>query len=116
MTKEDRSRLSLGYAFQFGTMSHKGCGNLARIIKRFVESDSSADTANYKQMIAEVAEERKIQPNSLKRSIQRFIDAGWKHGSADNWKHFIDWNQDTPPNADMAIRLLCGTVDNLKVV
>lgn len=111
MTNHRRISFAMGYAFQFGPPGYKGCGHLARILKRYAESDFSADAVDYRQLIAAVAEERSIQPESLKQSVRRYIEAGWKRGFSDAWKCFTGWESNVPTDVNVAVQLLCRTVD-----
>lgn len=101
-----------GYAFQFGLPVYKGGRYLSQILKRYAESGFPKDTINDKQLIIEIAQQQGIQPNSLKQSIQRYINAGWKYGFSSKWQYFVGWNADTPPDVNTAICLLCESVDD----
>ena len=91
MRKPDHNQLITLYSGQFGGPGYHGSGYFARILRRYEANGCSADTVDYKQLLAEAAAERGIRPESMKRSIQRY--AGWR--------------EYTPPDAMTAIKLFC---------
>ncbi len=86
MARTDHIRFAMSCALQLGPPGYKGCAYLVRILTRHVESSTPANAANYRQLIAATAKERDIQPGSVKKSIQWYINAGWKCGFAGTWE------------------------------
>lgn len=107
MTKMEYICIASFYVFRFCPMGSKGCEHISRIMGRYAAYELSPDTADYRRLIEEVANEQGIHVNSLKKTISKFIRRSWKSGYADEWKRLTGWDSNTPPNVDTAIRLLC---------
>ncbi len=112
MRKPDHNQLITLYSGQFGGPGYHGpgyhgSGYFARILRRYEANGCSADTVDYKQLLAEAAAERGIRPESMKRSIQRYVEKAWKRGFADAWAYYAGWREYTPPDAMTAIKLFC---------
>lgn len=94
------------YTCQFGQLFHNGSAYMAQILRRYREQNITLDTSGIKQLILYVAKENEIRPSSVRNSIKRYLDNGWKQ-NINAWKEYTDWNQDSPPDVNTAIKLLC---------
>lgn len=101
------------FVCQFGEPGYHGIGYLLKILQKYEAHGFSRDTADYKLLLSEIASEKGIQPDSIKRSIQRYVKQGWKiEETHKRWQYYTGWKESTPPNADTAIRLICESFDN----
>ncbi len=95
------------YPWQFGKSGFKGASYLSKILRRYVEDGLPAEVVDYRRLISTVAEDQGIRPDSMKKSIRRFVTDGWSKGFSDAWAMYTGWNQHTPPDAAAAIKLIC---------
>ena len=107
MSTKDYNALISIHLQEFGLPLYKGCGYLKQIVRRYVEKALSEEPINYNQLVAEVAAEKGVRPDSVKDAIQRFVKSYWECGFCSGWKTYTGWDQDYPPNSNTAIQLIC---------
>ena len=112
MPKFTRDNLMFRYIAQFGLPLSHGQGYLHRILRRYEAHGFSAETADYKLLIAEAAAEKGIKPQSMKNSITRYLKKGWECGFSDTWRYFTGWDGESLPKVNTAIRLICENFDD----
>ena len=56
------------YIHQFGRIRFKGAGILVQILNRYVLDAPSSDKWNYKLLISQVADEKSVTPEALRRT------------------------------------------------
>lgn len=115
MPNMDRSTLMDIYASQFGRLTSKGAGYLGRILRRYDAVRCSSGSPDYKQLVLDVAAEKGIQPESIRRAIQRYVNDGWNKEECfrSAWAEYTGWDKDTPPDVDTAIKLICESFSHL---
>ena len=106
MDKMDCYALVMLYPCQFGKSGLKGASYLSRILQRYAEDGFPAEAVDYRRLISAVAEDQGIRPDSMKKSIRRFVADGWKQGFRDAWAVHTGWSRHTPPDAAAAVKLI----------
>ena len=48
-----------------------------------------------------------MTPEALKKSVKRYVEDGWEQGFSWEWQKYTGWSEDTPPDTNMSIQLLC---------
>ena len=95
------------YIHQFGRIRFKGAGFLIQILRQYVMEPLPLDNADYMRLIAKAASEKGVTPEALKKSVKRYVEDGWEQGFSWEWQKYTGWSEDTPPDTNMSIQLLC---------
>lgn len=95
------------YIHQFGRIRFKGAGFLIQILRQYVMEPLPLDNADYMRLIAKAASEKGVTPEALKKSVKRYVEDGWEQGFSWEWQKYTGWSEDTPPDTNTAIQLLC---------
>lgn len=92
------------YVNQFGVISSRGKAYLKQLLSAYVHSGFQPD---YPEFIAALGRRKGVEPESVRRSIRRFVQTSWKAGFAREWQYFTGWDRGVPPSTDAAVQLVC---------
>lgn len=115
----DHNTLISLYLHEFGPSLYKGYGYMKQILLRYMETALSAERTDYNRLVAEVAAEADVRPDTVRSAIQRYVASYWKRGFSRGWKSCAGWDNNYPPNVNTAIRLICESfipiIKNIKI-
>ena len=108
MTTNEKKHARLHwYPRRFGEPFRIGAKYMCKILEYYEEARCSGETIDFDQYIKATAAHYERARYSVLCSIQRYIKDGWETGCREQWKNLTAWDQENPPNAKQAIRLIC---------